>query len=127
MPSTPCQKRRARSGSSAGNSISGAGTGAWISVVVSHLEDLFAAHLADHLRMGLADVLLDLADELVLRLGLDVVPAFAMDDLGHHSSFVAFAPRPYLGGRRSVGGGVIERWPGGAACTPLVGKPQNRE
>src|SRR6266511_857695 len=54
--------------------------------VLGHGEDVFARHLSDQLGLRFANVPLDLADELVVALGLNDLAAFTVDDLRHGSS-----------------------------------------
>jgi hypothetical protein len=56
-------------------------------VVVSHLEDLLAAHLPDQLGMAVLNMLLYLRNKLVIGLALNVRSAFAMNDLCHWLPF----------------------------------------
>src|SRR5439155_5216618 len=51
-----------------------------------HREDVVARHLPDQLGMRLADVALDLLNELVVAVGAHDLAAFAVDDLRHDSS-----------------------------------------
>lgn len=56
-------------------------------VIVGHIENLLTTHLADELGVAFVDVLLDFGDELILGFSFDIRAAFAMDNLGHSSSW----------------------------------------
>lgn len=56
-------------------------------MLVRHLKDLLAAHLANHLRMVLLNVLFYVRHELIISLGLNVGSALAVNDLAHRLSF----------------------------------------
>src|SRR5438477_845730 len=62
-----------------------------------HAEDLLTRHGSDHVRMLVLDVLLDVADQLVVRLAADRLAARAIDLL-RHSSLLLDAERLRGGG-----------------------------
>src|SRR6266480_2552034 len=55
---------------------------------LGHAQDLLARHGSDHVRMLVLDVLLDVADDLVVRLAADRLAARAID-LHRHSGLLS--------------------------------------